>query len=355
MAFTRPTLGQLISTAEAEINALIPNADARLRFSMLNVFARVWAALTDGLYSALVFLSRQLFAMTATRRFLELIAESYGIYRLPATAAQGSVALQGVAGSAVVAGTVFQRSDGVQYQLTGGGFISGAGYLELPAVALTSGTLGNAPALVQLQSTSPVAGLQSAVVASGTIAGGADEELDDALRARLLQRLRNPPGAGTASDWERWAGALSAAVTRVWVVPTVYGNGTVAVVFAQDNDGIVPPPAVVQQMRDHLAQFTPEGTALYVYAPTLKVVPFTIHEIPSNDPAVRQNISNELDDLFYREAGPGNTIPLTHISEAISGAQGEYDHAMSVPSGPLVFSAFAPLFEVGVRGNITWS
>lgn len=45
MAFNRPTLGQLISTAEAEINALIPNADARLRFSMLNVFARVWSTL----------------------------------------------------------------------------------------------------------------------------------------------------------------------------------------------------------------------------------------------------------------------------------------------------------------------
>lgn len=355
MAFNRPTLGQLISTAEAEINALIPNADARLRFSMLNVFARVWAALTDGLYSALVFLSRQLFAMTATRRFLELIAESYGIYRLPATAAQGSVAMQGQAGNPVLAGTVFQRADGVQYQLTGGGFFSGAGYLELPAVALSSGTLGNAPALVQLQATSPVAGLQSAVVASGAIAGGADEELDDALKARLLQRLRNPPGAGTVKDWERWARSFSAAVTRVWVVPAVYGNGSVAVVFAQDRDGIVPPPAVVQQMRDYLAQFTPEGSVLYVYGPTLKPVDFTLHEIPNSDPAVRQNISNELDDLLYREAGPGNTIPLTHISEAISGAQGEYDHVMSAPAGPLVFSAFAPLFEVGVRGNITWA
>ncbi|WP_298702692.1 baseplate J/gp47 family protein [uncultured Variovorax sp.] len=354
MAFNRPTLGQLISTAEAEINALIPNADARLRFSMLNVFARVWAALTDGLYSALVFLSRQLFVMTATRRFLELIAESYGIYRLPPTAAQGSIAFQGLPNSPIVAGTVFQRSDGVQYQITGGGFISGAGYLELPAVALTAGALGNAPAQVQLQSTSPVAGLQSAVVAGGAIAGGADEETDDGLRVRTLQRIRNPPGAGTSTDWERWARQLSSGVTRVWVVPTVYGNGTVAVVFAQDNDGIVPPPTVVQQMRDHLAQFTPEGTVLYVFAPTLKPVPFTIHEIPNSDPAVRQNISNELQDLLYREAGPGKTIPLTHVSEAISGAQGEYDHSMTVPSGPLVFSAFAPLFEVGVMGAITW-
>ncbi|WP_214293754.1 hypothetical protein, partial [Escherichia coli] len=89
MAITRPTLTDLVATGESEINALIAGADARMRFSVFNVFARVWGMLTDGLYSSLVFLSRQLFLSTATRIYLERIAESYGILRLPAAAAQG--------------------------------------------------------------------------------------------------------------------------------------------------------------------------------------------------------------------------------------------------------------------------
>jgi uncharacterized phage protein gp47/JayE len=354
MAFNRPNLGSLINTAEAEINALVPNADARMRFSIFGVFARVWAALTDGLYSALVFLSRQLFVMTATRTFLTLIAESYGIYRLLTTAAQGSIRVQGAAGSIVPVGTVFNRQDGLQYQTTAGIVVPAAGFIDVAAIALTQGLLGNAMAGVQLQPSSPIAGLTISTVAPSGMGGGADDETDDALRGRVLFRLQNPPGSGTESDWKRWASSFSSAVTRVWVVPTVFGNGTVAVVFAQDGAGIVPNPATVNLMKTYLAGFTPGGIDLYVYAPTLKPTNFSVHELPNGDPAVRQNIEAELADLLYREAGPGKTIPLTHVDEAISSAQGEYDHTLTVPAAPLVFSAVAPIFEVGTMGAMVW-
>lgn len=354
MAFNRPTLGSLISTAEAEINALVPNADARMRFSILGVFARVWAALVDGLYSALIFLSRQLFVMTATRSFLTLIAESYGIFRLPITAAQGCATLQGASGTVVPVSTIFLRSDGIQYQTTAGVVIPPAGFIDVSVIALTQGDIGNAAAGVLLQPSVPIAGLTGATVCAAAISGGAEEELDDALRERVLFRLQNPPGAGTVTDWERWARSMSAAVTRVWVVPTVYGNGTVGIVFAQDNGPVVPPPSAVTQMQAYLAQFTPAGSDVYVFAPTLVPTNFEIHEEPNADPTIRQNIINELTDLLYREAGPGRTIPLTHVHEAISSAQGEQDHVLTVPAAPLVFTKVAPVFQVGVLGNVVW-
>lgn len=354
MPLNRPSLGQLINTAEADINALLPGADARLRFSMLNVFARVWAALVDGLYSALVFLSRQLFATTASREFLTKIAESYGIYRLPAQAAQGCILLSGTAGAAVPVGTLFQRADGVQYQLSVGVVLPVTGFAEVPCIALVLGQTGNASASVQLQATSPVAGLASAEVCPAAIGGGADDETDDGLRARLLRRLRNPPGAGTVHDWEGWAFGLSAAVTRVWVVPAVYGFGTVGIVFAQDASSVVPPPSVVAQMQAWLAQYTPMGSTVYVFAPTLVPINFSIHELPNGDPAIRQAIALELTDLLYREAGPGTTLPLTRIHEAISAAQGEYDHTLAVPAAAPVFAAAAPTFEIGALGVVSW-
>ncbi|HYW57669.1 MAG TPA: baseplate J/gp47 family protein [Polaromonas sp.] len=355
MPLIRKTLGQLTSQSEAEINALVPGADARLRFSVLRVFARVWAGLVDGLYSALIFLSRQIFGMTATGEYLRLIAASYGIYRLPATAAQGCILLTGAAGTSVPAGSIFQRGDGIQYQTTAGVILPAAGFAEVQAIALTVGEIGNADAAVALTAVVTVAGLTSAAVCTAAIAGGADEEGDEALRIRYLDRLRVPPGPGTVADWVSWAKSFSSEVTRVWVIPAMSGNGTVGLVFAQDNVAIVPPPSAVAAMQAYLdANYTPAGIILTVFAPTLVPVPFTIHELPNADPTIRANIGAELADLLYREGGPGNTIPLSRIREAISSAEGEYDHVLTVPAAPLTFTAVNPVFQLGQLGAITW-
>jgi uncharacterized phage protein gp47/JayE len=249
---------------------------------------------------------------------------------------------------------VFQRADGVQYRTTVGAVLPFAGYTDIPCIAMALGVVSNAAPAVQLQPSTTIAGLSAAQVCTAGIAGGSDEETDDALRARVLQRKRNPPGAGTVTDWERWAFSLGASVTRVWVVPTVYGNGTVGIVFAEDGLGIVPLPARLAQMTAHLAQFTPVGSVVHVFSPTLKVVPFTIHAVPTGNPSVQASILNELRDVLYREAAPQRTVPISHVTEAISNAQGETDHVLVAPAAPLVFAGVAPTFEVGVLGAVTW-
>lgn len=355
MPFARKTLGQLISDGEAEINALVPGADARLRFSVFNVFARVWAGLIDGLYSALVFLTRQLFISTATGEYLRLIAASYGVYPLPATAAQGCILLTGAPTTPVPSGSIFQRGDGVQYQTTAGVILPVAGFAEVSAIALTVGETGNADAGVQLSAAVTIAGLTAAVVCAAGIAGGADAEGIESLRAKALDRRRTPPGPGTVADWVRWAKSFSSDVTRVWVAPAYNGNGTVGIVFAQDNVAIVPAPAAIAAMQAYLdANYTPAGIIMTVFAPTLVPKAFTIHELPGGDPTIQANIRAELADLLYREGGPGNTIPLSRINEAISAAQGEYDHVTTVPNAPLVFTAAYPIFQLGQLGVVTF-
>lgn len=354
MAFERPTLGQLIKTAETEINALIDGADARLRYSVLNVFARVWAALTDGLYGALNFLSRQLFATTAEGIYLERIAESYGMARLASTVARGCVAVSGTAGAIVPAGTIFQRTDGLLYEATDGATIGASGTVNVTVVSQTAGVLANANSGQSVTLANTISGVASCVVCADGITGGGDEEDDEALRDRLLFRLRNPPGAGTPADWERWAREYSPSVTRVWVVPLVNGSGTVGVVFAQDNAGIVPSAADVQGMTDYLSQYTPVGVTLYVYAPTLKAVNFTVQVSP-NTLDVRQAVEAELADLLERDAGPGQSVPLSAVHEAISLAAGEYDHTLVAPTAPLVFGAGVPVFEIGTLGTVSFA
>jgi uncharacterized phage protein gp47/JayE len=354
MPIIRPTLTELNNQAISQIEALIPNTDARMRFSVLGVFAKIWAGLIDGLYSTLNWLSRQLFVTTATTKYLTQIAESYGVNRLPATAAIGCVKVDGLSGTSIPLGTIFTSTSGIQYQTTQSIILDNTLTANINVICLNVGSIGNITYTAQLTPLQPIVGLTNSTVCTSGISGGSEEESDDGLRARTLLRLRNPPGAGTKSDWERWAFSLSASVTRVWILPTVYGNGTVGLVFAEDNDGIVPTQSRINQMLIHLAQFTPVGSNVYVFPPTLKTIDFNITLNQNADINVRNNVTEELKDLLYREASPAATVPLSHISEAISSGQGEFDHTLNMPTSPLTFIAQAPVFEIGALGVILW-
>jgi len=350
MAFNRPTLGTLIDQAKSEINALVAGADARMRFSVFSVFASIWGAMTDGLYSALSYLSRQLFVMSADLEYLTRIGASYGVNQLTATAALGHADITGTVGTSIFIGTVLTRSDGVSYQTTAGAVIPLSGTATMPVIAQTVGMVTNADAGVSLQC--GVAGVSTAAVSVDTISGGSDDEEVEALRTRIQFRLQNPPGAGTLADWTRWAFTKDSSVTRVWPLALPYGAGTVGVVFAQDNADVVPPPSSIAAMQAYLEPFAPIGCTVKAIAPTLVPIAFAISGV--DDPAVRVSVIAELTDLLYREGYPGSTIPLTHVHEAISQAVGEYDHVLITPTAALVFGATPAGFQIGSVGAVTW-
>src|SRR3546814_16959671 len=87
------------------------------------------------------------------------------------------------------------------------------------------GVVGLSDAGSHLTFSSPIAGVHAvAAVAVGGLAGGADEEADDALRARLIGRIQKPVSGGKKTDYEVWALEV-AGVTRSWVYPGWPGIG----------------------------------------------------------------------------------------------------------------------------------
>ena len=66
--------------------------------------------------------------------------------------------------------------------------------------------------------------------------------------------------------------------------------------------------------------------------------------------AVRAAITANLIDLHEREAGLGETLLISHIREAISGAAGETDHSLTLPSDNVTAAAN----ELLTFGGITW-
>ncbi len=347
MPFARPTLPILRDRIIADIEARLPGAQARLAFSNLGVLALVEAGAVHGLYGFLDYLSKQLFIQTSEAEFLEMQAAQWKLTRVPAAAASGPITLTGTNGVTVPTGTLFQRSDGVQYVTIADATIA-SGTATANVVASVGSAASNTLAGITLNIVSPIAGINSAAtVASGGLVSGADIETDEALRARLLFRIQTPPQGGALADYVAWALEVPG-VTRVW--PTSIGDGTVSVRFVRDNDvSIIPDAGEVAAVQAYLDIKRPVTAQVIAIAPTPKPINFTISVTP-NTAAVKAAVTAELTDLLNREGSPGNTILLSHIRAAISLATGETDYTLTLPSANVGNAAN----DIATMGTITW-
>lgn len=345
MSFARPALTVLIDRAIADMEARLPGADVRLATSNLNVLAHLSAGAAHGLYGYLDWIARQILPDTSEAEILARQATIWGIGRKPAAAASGSVSFSGV--GTVPAGTLLQRSDGWQYQTTAEAVLPAAASV----LAVGLGSAGNAAAGSALALVSPLAGITAATVATGGLTGAADIETDDALRARLLARIQQPPQGGCAYDYVAWALAVPG-VSRAWVYPQELGLGTVTVRFMRGLDASpIPDAAAVAEVQAHLEALRPVAVQVTVVAPVAVALDFVITGLNPGTTAVKVAVLAELQDVITREAVPGGTLLVSHLRAAISAAAGETDYVLTSPSANVTHSTG----QIATLGAVTWA
>jgi uncharacterized phage protein gp47/JayE len=356
MPFERPTLPQLVSQIETDIDSRLPEAGARAPRSVAGVLARTVAGVIHGLHGYLAWMARQVFVDTAEAEFLDDHARIWGIPRRPAVAATGSLVVTGTAGASVPAGAVLQATDGRRYEVAVGGIIAGAGTVEVPIVAQEAAAAYALPAGASLSFVTPLPGVESrGTVAAGGIGGGADQEADHSLRGRILDRIRQPAQGGARHDYVVWAGQVSGVGSRpdgtpaVWVSPGEMGLGTVVVRLLAEGGGI-PDAQLVAAVQTHLDQVRPVTAEVIVVAPVPVPLDVTIANLNPSTPEVRAAIEVEIADLLARSAAPGATILLSHIRAAISTAAGEDDHDLIEPATNVTHAPG----EIAVMGSVSW-
>ena len=348
MPFTRPTLSTLLERARGDIDARMPGADSRLRRSALDVLARTHAGATHGLYGYLDSIALNSLPDTATDT-LGRWAAILGVTPKAATAATGTVTATGVNGSVIPTGTELQRADGIEYVTTAEAVIAG-GVAVVSIEAVAAGTSGLALTGSKVSLISPIAGVavEMTVTAPGLV-GGADAESEDALRERVLDRLRRPPHGGNAQDYVRWAKEVPG-VTRAWVYPLMNGLGTVGLTFVLGGrEDLIPGAGDVTGMEAWIEARRPVTAAVDVFAPTPVALNLSITLLPDTA-AIRASVEAELKDLLARDAVPGGTLLISRIREAISIAAGEADHVLTSPTANIDHDAG----ELAVLGTITW-
>lgn len=355
MPFSRATLQDIIKRTQADIESRLVGTDPKLRRSLLNIISRALSGAVHGLYGYLDWMADQIIIDKAEKEMLDRHANiRLSQPRKSAISAIGNVICTGIDATLIPAGSLLQRSDGVEFATDADATII-SGTVDVTVIASVGGANGNTVAASELTFVTPIADINSTATVTATgLIDGLDTESDDDLRGRLISRIQKPAQGGAKHDYIAWALEV-AGVTRAWCYPLEDGAGTVKTRFMMDDkyvDGI-PLGADVTTTHDYINALRPVGLAIGGYitvAPIAIQLDFTLSVAP-NTQAVKDAVEAELKDMILRDSEPGGTIRITRINEAISLAANETDHVLTIPAANVVHA----INEIATMGTITWS
>lgn len=310
-------------------------------------------------YQYLDFLSLQLLPTTATGVYLDQHASLYlvnadgSLGRLGATYASGTITLTAtVAGTLLPAGSQFAAVSG-STSVTLETITATPINLTPTSVAvrsLTAGAIGNLTPSTFITIGIAIPGINGSSAQVVAMSGGADEETDDALRARLLSRLQQPPMGGDASDYVQWALSVPG-VTRAWASPNEMGPGTITIRIMCDqiratSDPMtsgLPTASDIAAVRAYLDTVRPVCVVDYfVLAPVPEPITMTVSNLTATTSvaSAQAAIQASVGKMIFNRARPatavdgktvpGQTITAARVSDAILGSSGVSDFDLTM-------------------------
>lgn len=264
------------------------------------------------------------FVQTSGDKFLDLAGEGRGVPRVLGEKATGNVLFTGIGGAIIPPGTLVQSSPDIRFFTVDDAVIpNDETSVSVGIIAEDIGTVYNVPTNAITQIPIAIAGVAS-VANQFPIAGGTDNEDDDDYRARILQRLANPPSSGNRHDYMRWAEEVSG-VKGSKVIPLANGPGTVKVIVYGEN-GAALAENIIQNVQNHIDPpphghgegTAPIGATVTIVTPAVKSIDIIITGLLSSDIDIAKvNIENNLKNLLLT-IEPGQTLKLVSVIATIA-------------------------------------
>ena len=231
---------------------------------------------------------------------------------------------------------------------------------SVPVMSVDFGADFNLDAGTQLTLQSPLAGVDDILTVDfGAIGGGTDDESDDSLRARMLDRIQNPVAHYNAADITEKAKEV-AGVTRVWVQKVTPSLGEVTIYFMRDNDSNpIPSGSEVTTVKNKILEITPANTGdaqVFVFAPTGVSVDFTFTALDPSTASMQSSITANLQQLFDERTEVGVDIEedayRSTIFNTVDTETGALvsSFTLSVPSGDITIASG----EIGTLGAVVY-
>lgn len=207
------------------------------------------------------------FADTSWGEYLTKIAEQYGVLRRAATKATGTITLTGK--GIVPTGSLFTTAAGTKFQTLEYRNVNGTA--DVPVEAVNAGEAGDVKENTITVIPMSIPGITAVTNAEAT-SGGYDEEDDEDLLKRYLEKVRLPATSGNKYEYYEWAKSVSgvgdARVQSLW-----NGPGTVKVIIVDANMQVAP-ASLIQSVADYIETVRPIGATVTVVSPT--PIPVTI-------------------------------------------------------------------------------
>ncbi|WP_321883608.1 baseplate J/gp47 family protein [Burkholderia cepacia] len=328
MPATIKTLDEIRNDQLREIKNQLPDADVGSD-SDHYVRASGTASAVEGLYSYQQWQTRQIFPDTADPENLLRHAAMYGMSLKAAVAATGTLKVSGPVGANVPSGLQFNIG-ARSYVTTSGAPVGSDGTVIVMCAATGTGATYNITEPVVVQLMAVPSGIQSQAILL-TMRGGLDVETYSQLLARLLDRLRNPPGGGKASDYRIWAMEV-AGITAAYVFPHRVAVGRVDIAVVS-GDG----PASDDEIK--AAQLNIDVKRPAACRAALVFTP----EIITIDHVIKAKLLGiEKDDLiatiapqfstYYSSLSPGDDLIKSRLESIVSDVRGVIDREIVTPA-----------------------
>lgn len=349
--FPTPDYSTLRTALLRDIANQLPDA-ATGSDSDFAIRANAVAAALEGLYQHQQWIVRQMLPDTADSDYLERWSSLYGINRKPAVAASGTIMFTAAVVSQIPIGAEAKTPDGVAFVTTASGQILAGGSLTLAARAVVPGIAGNIVANTALTLTAAPAGVNSGCVVATAMTGGMDQELDPAVLARLLARLRNPPHGGNINDYLAWALAVPG-VAEAYVYPLRRGLGTVDVVI-EGSGGNLPSAQLINAAQAAINAVKPVTADCLVLAAVHVPVAITAAlTLSGTTLAVATATINAALTTYFTTLKPGDSVIRNRIAAIIADTQGVVDFNLTAPANNVATAVNVNAVQLPVLGAVT--
>ncbi len=229
------------------------NYEKRKGYFLWDIVKAISIRMCDTL-KKLTFVASKLDVNNLTGTELErFIKQRTGIERKKATYSQGVITVKG--NGIINVGDLFETEGLIRFEATEQKNIVDTGTVAIKCV--TAGKIGNVVSGSIKKMPVTITGINSCYNEEET-EGGYDEEIDEDLKNRYFERLREPATSGNIYHYKRWAKEVEG-VGEARVIPLWQGHTTVKVIII-DSDRLPADESLVEKVQEYIdPNITGEG------------------------------------------------------------------------------------------------
>ena len=325
------SLSDLVRIAENALAVQFYGQSSILRKSVLKVLAHVLGALLYMLSLIAKRIWKNRFVSTCDASALDGFGMEYGLPHKVPLAASGDVSVtlaDGVVSVTIPQDTVLVDQTGKLAYTVKATTVVNSGTTVVPVMANEVGYVYNLDAGTVLEfRDDAIAGVASmtSVDVSGGVAEGVEVDGDvhvwgetsEEYRARLLNRVQNPPGGSAKNDYKLNALRFGF-VTDVFVFPNAPNTNSVSVALANYNSNSV---ALTTEQTEEVSNYITDDVRrsvtsdVRVFSVTPVAVNLTAYVVPYNE-SVRDSVTTAIRS-YFRKTEPGMTVTFGDLEQHV--------------------------------------